>query len=286
MATSQAKVCCAWHPFPAAAGDIRAQLSLAQLFLRPFGILAEDLEVDFSPKPPFVATDVIQRCSRNECGEKVEADLLWALPVGKRMQCLLTLCRLSQGNIFSFQFSCANARCGQLMELDIPLAQFMEVRQAADTKDSVTVKWNGEKLRLRKPTGQDQREWLQHAYADESAATHAMVQQLLVSEQDGPATSPGHLPADLLAEISRALDAADPLMNYQCSVVCPYCDHRADYPIDLEAFALKQLQQVQHNLLNNVHCLASAYHWSEAQIFSVPPWRRALYLKRIEMERS
>ena len=171
------------------------------------------------------------------------------------------------------------------MELDIPLVQFIEVQQAADAKDRVTVRGNGEELRLRKPTGQDQRDWLQHAYADEQSAIRAMVRMLLISEKEGPAPFPGHLPADLLADISRALDEADPLINYRCPVVCPYCDHQATYPIDLEAFALKQLQQAQHNLLNNVHRLASAYHWSEAEIFAVPPWRRALYLKRIEMER-
>jgi len=51
--------------------------------------------------------------------------------------------------------------------------------------------------------------------------------------------------------------------------------------IDLCDVALGALRRLQQQLLITVHQLASHYHWSEKEIFSVPAFRRQAYLNLI-----
>lgn len=279
MKRSQTDLLRDWHAF-----SVPAQGDDQTFYLRPFGILAEDLEVDFSRKPPYIAADILHCCARSQQGDRVDPDFCWDLPVGIRIQCLLILCRLDHGDVFSVHVTCAGTDCGQLMELDLSINQLIALQQATAPNHPIAIQHNDRKQQLRRPTGRDQRRWLKHVYADETIAAHAMIQMLWIAGQTAPKPPPESISPEMLANVTRALNAADPLINYQSSTICPYCSHQADYPIELETLALKQMHHAQNNLLHSVHRLASTYHWSEAEIFSVPPWRRALYLKRIEME--
>ena len=279
MKRSQTDLLCDWHAF-----SVPAESEDQSFFLRPFGVLAEDLDVDFSRKPPYVAADILHCCARGQQGARVDPDFCWDLPVGIRIQCLLILCRLDQGDAFPVHFTCASSGCGKLMELDLSLNQLIALQQATAPNYQIAINHNDQKQQMRRPTGRDQRQWLQNVYADKTLAAHAMIQILWIAGKTASKPIPESISPEMLANISRTLDAADPLINYQSSTICPYCSHHADYPIDLEALALKQMHQAQNHLLHDVHRLASTYHWSETDIFAVPPWRRALYLKRIEME--
>lgn len=44
------------------------------------------------------------------------------------------------------------------------------------------------------------------------------------------------------------------------------------------------MRQRRHRLLQDVHRLASRYHWSEAELFSLPLPRREAYLGLIDAE--
>ena len=54
--------------------------------------------------------------------------------------------------------------------------------------------------------------------------------------------------------------------------------------IDVEELVLKQFERIQDELFREVHLLARCYHWSESEILSRPPWRRARYLAFIERD--
>ena len=55
--------------------------------------------------------------------------------------------------------------------------------------------------------------------------------------------------------------------------------------LDLEATCLALLAAEQPRLIDDIHALARAYHWTEAEVLAVPPRRRRQYLDRIERGR-
>ena len=69
---------------------------------------------------------------------------------------------------------------------------------------------------------------------------------------------------------------------FSICVRCPHCNVETTFPVDLEGLALSELEKIQHQLLRDIHQLAITYHWSETEILSLTPLRRAHYLKLIE----
>ena len=67
--------------------------------------------------------------------------------------------------------------------------------------------------------------------------------------------------------------------DFSCRVSCGECGELNEYDIDLTETALGMLNRAQKQLVITVHQLASHYHWSEAEIFAVPDWRRQQYLE-------
>ena len=48
--------------------------------------------------------------------------------------------------------------------------------------------------------------------------------------------------------------------------------------VDLEMAGLEALFQEQTRVLDEIHLLARAYHWTESEVLAVSPQRRAFYL--------
>lgn len=97
----------------------------------------------------------------------------------------------------------------------------------------------------------------------------AVVQALLVR------CLAGSLPAPLQsAEGLRPLPPAGPPL----ALNCPACGHRWSEPLDVAALIKADTEAAATRLLQEVHLLATAYHWSERDILALPPARRRFYL--------
>jgi hypothetical protein len=88
------------------------------------------------------------------------------------------------------------------------------------------------------------------------------------------------LDADL-AIIEDWLDAADPLAHVSFDLECVACSARWQRPFDIVAILWAEARAAGRRLVADIHALASAYHWSEAEILAVPAERRALYLAMV-----
>ncbi|MGH7647023.1 MAG: hypothetical protein ACREND_02820, partial [Gemmatimonadaceae bacterium] len=130
----------------------------------------------------------------------------------------------------------------------------------------------------RRPTGADQRAWAQASFADLQHAVYAAASSLLLDADVAVTTE-----SDVHA-LEEALAANDPLSHFSVSAVCPYCGARADYEIDLDALAMQWLYAARTAMIETVHALAQSYHWSEAEIFAIAPWRRDQYLALVERD--
>jgi hypothetical protein len=264
---------------------LEATYAIDKLMLRPFGIDQRDLEVDFSqPSRPALVTDILECCSTVTSGQSPDRNLLWELEVSSRIECLLRIIALGGAFDTALPLRCLNKACGETVEVDLSLDDFLGPQR--DRADFVSVGCGEQILKLRKPSGLDQREWAAREFESECAAIHWMAQTLIVRGEDALNENTVSLDDDSVSAIDRVMQESDSLVNFSFEVVCAYCENNSEFELDLQALAIERLKQSQRSLLSAVHHLAKRYHWSEQEIFAVPHWRRTHYLRLLEEERT
>jgi hypothetical protein len=222
--------------------------------LRAFGADPADLDVDFDGGRAELTTALLVACAE----PPVERAVAARLPISVRIRAVL---RLAATEVPIVELACTCA-CGEQLELALPLAEV--ATDPPHVADAVEV--DGRTVRV--PTGEHQ-----HA-AEASAITGALGIARLLVDCD--------LTAGELRAIDAALDAADPLVCFHITACCPACGAAFRRDVDLEAIAHRHLAAAQHQLLDAIHRLASAYHWTEREVLALPRRRRAHYLARIE----
>jgi hypothetical protein len=266
--------------FPSLPEGNGGRYTTEDLALRPFGYYESDLNVDFNePRRPFLVTGILECCTRAVDGGRVRPEFIWALTVGKRIECLLTLA-MATGSDISCTLGCANRECGAALELEIAVDEVAAIQREAYASEPIELQVAHGQVTLRRPTANDQRNWLQTRFADEAAARAGIVRTLVIAEPNQPTEVANS--TELISAMESALDARDPLVNFSLTVKCSVCGTESLLALDLEEISLQRLRQAQLRLLASVHTLAATYHWSEPQIFNVPYWRRARYLSLIE----
>jgi len=96
---------------------------------------------------------------------------------------------------------------------------------------------------------------------------------------------PAPLPAELLAEpafldaIEAELDLLDPQAAAGIDLDCPDCGASWQAAADVTEFVWSEVDRFVRRLLLDVHALASAYGWTEADVLAVSPARRRFYLQ-------
>ena len=275
------------RPFPHLPEAVRARYALSNLALRPFGSDESDLNVDFDRSlRPVLVTHLLECCTSSRQKARVQQGLFWDLPVGKRIECLLTLLVSGEESEIPIVCRCRNTACGETSEIEMSIEEIAALQDEAYATDRVEVPLGNHVLALRRPTGRDQLAWLEGSFADRGAALRAMVRTLILNgNEDALGPGPG-LRDEWLGRIEEAMEEHDPLVNFRVRVKCPACALDDLVTMDLEELSLRGLRQAQLRLLASVHRLAAHYHWSERQIFAVPYWRRARYLSLIEHEKD
>ena len=234
---------------------------------------AGDLDLEFTQADrPRLVTEVLAACADPPLGED-EGELIWRLSLAARIGGLLAIqARTAGTDTLPLTFGCPDPECRERMEVSLPIPDLMamarEAEQSAETEAALP---SGGSLRLRRPTGVDQRLWRQAAHADYDDAERAVLNTLVVG---------GTLDAADTPAVAEALAEFDPLSCFELDVTCPDCSKRANVPVDLEAVLLGALAREQDRILDTVDRLARRYGWSEAEILAIPPWRRQRYLAR------
>ena len=253
-------------PYPALPEALACGNEACQWRLRRFGALVHDLELDLNADGPTVITDLLSCCTL----PKADRDLLWDLPAGKRIECLLVLAALDGAEQFDADFRCRG--CGQMFEVILAIDELIAAGRAADSV-VVELQIEGDVRRFRRPTGRDQFAWLARTYPDEAGVVAAMIASLAIDGTDVPAIA-----------LEAALDEADPLLRMLVEAACPDCGSQTAREIDLAGMVLARMRRSQDALFEAVDLLASRYHWSETEIFSLPEWRRARYVELLQRE--
>jgi hypothetical protein len=85
-----------------------------------------------------------------------------------------------------------------------------------------------------------------------------------------------------LDAIGERMALADPLAETRLVMHCLKCDYDWQENLDIAAFLWAEIEARGRRLLAQIHALASAYGWTEAEILSLSDNRRARYLEMVQ----
>lgn len=191
-------------------------------------------------------------------------------PLGRRARELFAVHRKWLGSSLSARARCS--RCDEQMELELDCGQLMPPQATPDQQP--TVVFRGEAYRV--PTSRD----VAFALAADNSGQMAPV-RLLERCRLAP-HQPRNWSEEDIAEIGELMAQADPGAETRISFRCVICGHEQEDVVEVAAFLWAEMVAQAKRLLREVHTLASAYGWSEAQVLSLGAARRMFYLEMVE----
>jgi hypothetical protein len=201
-----------------------------------------------------------------------DAQTLATLSLGARDARLLAVRRRMFGSALEACVACP--QCGERLEFAIDLSPFGEPA----TPGGLLFVADGVTVRFRLPHSADLAAAASCASSEEA---HALLVERCVEEAHrGPAAvSSAALSDVVLGELAAHIEAADPDAEISLDLACPSCSARWTAVLDVAAFFWTELQAEALRLLRQVHAIARAYGWREADILALSGARRAEYLE-------
>jgi len=246
-----------------------------QARFRPLSGRIEQAIIEFSmdtDRPGYV-TAVLDATLDSIGTQPVNAELVADLCVADRQFLMLRLAAMLDGEQLWLKVACGY--CDALFDVDIRRCD-LPLKEAGQSFPHVTLKVNDCTLDARVPTGADQQ---RIAELSDQQAMQQLLQSCICSVNGEPASKAfiNKLSDDELEAIDEALDDVSPAVCNQLLVKCPECGKEQNAVLD--HYALSSMNS--RFFYDEVHTLASHYHWSEAAILDLPKARRRLYLEMI-----
>ncbi len=208
--------------------------------------------------------------------ELSDAQLL-SLPIGQRDGLALKLRELLFGPQLNIVAKCPF--CNEQLEVGLDVADIcVEPNTLQHQPFALAVE--GFELQFRLPDSQD----LLHIEAVDSldAARSVFFERCLLSATyEGQECPVDTLPEEVLNKIEASMSAADPQADVELDLCCPECLHSWLAPFDIASFLWTEINAWAQRVLNEVHLLAQAYSWREADILAMSAARRRYYLERV-----
>lgn len=202
--------------------------------------------------------------------QPVDAGRVADLCVADRQYLMLRLAAILDGEQMWLKVGCAY--CDSLFDVEIRRCD-LPVKEAGQDFPIVTLRIKEWEIDVRVPTGADQQ---CIGNSSEEKAMQKLLQNCILSVNGSP---PGkdfikNLSESDIDSIDEALDEASPAVCIQLRVTCPECGR--EQHAELDHYDLAGINE--HYFYDEVHMLASHYHWSEQAILDLPQVKRRLYL--------
>jgi hypothetical protein len=200
-----------------------------------------------------------------------------SLSVGRRDARLLALREALFGRIMPCFVNCP--ACSEVLELTLDTADLrVDESHGAAAPGASMLEHTGYVLEIRPPGGRDLAEI--EGAADAVEGRRRLLELCILSARHGDRDVPAAaLPEAVTAAAEEHLARADPQADCQLELTCPACGHVWRAPFDILSFLWAEVHAWAQRVFRDVHRLASAYGWSEAQILSLSETRRQIYLE-------
>lgn len=208
-------------------------------------------------------------------------DALARESVGRRDARLLALREWAFGPRLVSVADCP--QCGERLETSFDVDE-IRVQDPPAAEGPLAVSAAGYELTFRLPDSRDLAALTESSPpADLEGARRRLFERCLLGCRgpDGEEVAAGSLPAEALRAVTERMAGADPQAEVDLSLRCPACGHSWLAPFDIASFLWAEADAWARRLLVEIHALACAYGWREAEILALSPWRRRAYLELI-----
>ncbi|WP_068827056.1 hypothetical protein [Pseudomonas sp. BMS12] len=184
-------------------------------------------------------------------------DQLADRPLGDRNAALMRLRWRNFGPRLALWLDCPS--CGERMEFELTAEQLPTMLAPPES-----VEVDGQLYRC--PTSRDLAQLV--GCTDVDTATRQLAQACGASPER-------------CAQIESAIEAADPWADLALEFCCPACAYVGEASLDIAAYLWEEIDCKARSLLDDIHLLAQAYGWNEAEILALSDSRRSAYLARV-----
>lgn len=204
-------------------------------------------------------------------------DHLARFSIGQRNTSLLKLREQIFGAHLVSLVKCS--RCGEQLELNFTVAEILAAGKA-ESAETFAAEHGDYAVRFRLPNSED---LVVVAQTNDNAAgrQHIFERCVLQVQRNNETIAVSGLPVEVRQEVVERMAQADPQADVQLALTCARCGQQTQARFDVVSFLWNEINAWACRLLQQVHILASAYGWREAEILAMHPWRRQLYLEMI-----
>jgi hypothetical protein len=248
----------------------RLPVSGAEIELRtPSG--AEDLFLlETTGTDTEVALGLVSRTARRR---EAEPDSWGDLPACDLDAVLLLLRRMVFGDVIATGVRCPKPECNAPVDVDFRISEYLAHHRGRSPRNVEVTEmpgWyrlRGECTLFRIPTVDDQKAALHH---------HDPVQELARR-----CIQPQTMSRRTRRVVEAALESLAPSLTRTIETRCPECGSKIPLDFDVASFVLQELRKQARFLYEDVHLLASSYHWNEDEILQLPSTRRSRYAEMV-----
>jgi hypothetical protein len=192
-----------------------------------------------------------------------------ALSLSQRDACLLALREEAFGREITAVAGCPS--CGERLEFDMPIADL----QTSEPPAPVTGQFehDGSVHHFRMPNSYDLAAIL--TASDAEAARSLLAKRCLYVADGDEVTAP------LVEALAEHLAEADPQADVLIDLACPACGEAWQLDFDIASYLWTEIATAAQRLLREVHTLARAYAWREADILAMSTARRRAYIEMV-----
>jgi len=205
-------------------------------------------------------------------------DQLQSLTIAERDRLLLALHARLFGPALACYAECP--QCQARLEFTVKVQELIGGAVTTKKAPAYELDWEDWHLRFRAPDSED---LAALTGCEELALARRVLLErcvLEVTRGDQP-VSAIELPAEAVDVISSALAESESQADISLALECVSCAHRWPLVFDIVSFLWAEISVVAKRRLAEVHTLAWAYGWREADILAMSPARRQFYLDRV-----
>jgi hypothetical protein len=202
-------------------------------------------------------------------------DALLELTVGQRDARLVAIYERLFGETLHAFAECP--QCAERLEYSMSTRD-LDTTQSSEGEKGLTLLCGEVSLRLRLPNSLD----LSAASRCQTlAAARILLAErcVVAAEEHGNAVAARALPESIVERVAEHLSKADPRAETLIRLTCAACGHQWQVVMDIERFLWVKVAALAKRLLREVHVLARAYGWGEADILAMTATRRQFYLE-------
>lgn len=198
------------------------------------------------------------------------------LPIGRRDTLLLTLREQLFGSRVETSIICPN--CQEQLDLVFDVDQ-IRAPVGTESRGEFACDLDEYQVTFRLPTSEDLLMVLD--VRKPGAAKELLLERCLMQMLHRGETITT-LPSALSNRVIEQMAQVDPHGDVQLAVTCAQCGHQWQVLFDIASFVWREVGMWAKRQLREVHLLASAYGWTEADILGLSAWRRQRYLELVQ----